>query len=85
MLKLKIKKMLKMFCNHIYGEINEKGFQFCKKCNKSVFVGAPECDHKWHEINTITITNKIFNTTPHLIYIQKCEHCGILNNHSTKK
>ena len=75
--------MIKLFCNHKFGEVNEKGYQYCNKCNKAVFVGLPE--HKC----TLKIIDKFSvyywnNPNPnHFKYVLQCTVCGKLTFEKT--
>ena len=61
---------------HEFGPINEQGFQFCKQCNKALFIGVPECQHKFRIQNTIKNTSTF--GPDKIIYIQECMKCGTL-------
>jgi len=79
---------MRLFCNHKYGNVDDKGYQYCEICGNSRCVGLPnppKCSHKWNIINTLESSNRFtmagrFNA---IIYIQKCERCGKLKNFSS--
>ena len=63
-----------MFCFHKYGEVDSRGYQYCGKCGKAIFVG-PECFHEWEVIST----EKSFAPLGggHVLEIfEKCKKCG---------
>lgn len=70
-------------CNHKYGLVDEKGYQYCIHCNKAVFVGLPPCQHFWLPLNTLKHSNR-FSAYEGLVYIRECKHCGDLKRFSTK-
>lgn len=63
-------------CNHKYGEVDGKGYQYCKKCGKANNVGFPPCNHKWGDVATLTKTSQRYGHITGYTYIQKCELCG---------
>ena len=69
-------------CKHEYSEVDERGYQRCKHCNKSIYVGHPECDHKFEIYKEIAIKS-VYTKTEHILFVQKCTICGLLHNHSS--
>lgn len=72
----------KLFCKHEYRDVDERGYQTCKNCNKSVYVGFPECKHVWKVAYTIHL-KRWWTKTEHMVYVQQCETCGEMKNHSS--
>ena len=63
---------------HEFGDVDLHGYQSCKICGKSHFVGKAECRHTWRVINTFTYDKRWFRDE-RTIYVQECRVCGILN------
>lgn len=63
-----------MFCFHKYGEVDNKGYQYCTKCGKARFVG-PKCFHVWKTIHTGS-SFAPFGGGYCLEIFEKCEKCG---------
>ena len=63
---------------HNYGDVSENGFQYCRVCNKAIYVGEPECKHKYR-IQNIVSDKGIFKSEDKIIYVQECMNCGKLN------
>lgn len=70
-------------CNHKFGEVNNKGYQYCLLCGKAELIGIPECRHNWRTINTLSSTNVITNNVSYYLYIQQCANCGKLKQFKT--
>jgi hypothetical protein len=73
----------KLFCSHTYSDVDERGYQRCIKCNKSIYIGHPECNHIW-KIHEAIEAKSWFSNIVHKIYVQQCTECGEMKNHSTK-
>ena len=71
-----------LFCKHEYSEVDERGYQRCKHCNKSIYVGFQECKHTW-EIHKEIALKSVYTKTEHVLFVQKCSKCGQLMNHSS--
>lgn len=75
--------MLKLFCFHKYGKI-ENNVQYCLKCGKAK--AAPKC--KNHEFEIIEELGKYRGSDERLIainYIQKCKYCGKMQKFTYKQ
>lgn len=67
------------FCSHKWGKVNDKGYQYCTKCNKANYVGLPECQHKWDIHNTFNLT--VLGSIKAVKYVLRCSICGDMKNH----
>ena len=64
-------------CNHIYGMIQNDGFQYCKLCGKASIAPRYEtCVHKWQIERILTSNSRYSDVVLKYIYILKCVHCG---------
>lgn len=63
-----------MLHTHRFGPVASDGYQYCLKCG---FARAPECVHKWKNLQSFEITNGYGNHVANL-YVQQCEKCGEL-------
>ena len=65
--------IFKKECDHFFGPVDERGYQYCTKCGRAVQVFV-ECFHKWKEVESFTkSTGEIIKDH---IYKQVCEKCG---------
>lgn len=51
---------------HVWGRIEDDGYQYCKKCGKAFRPEAAGCDHKWGDVDGRGY--------------QTCERCGVGKN-----
>jgi hypothetical protein len=63
-------------CQHKFGVVDDKGYQYCQLCGKAELIGIPKCSHNWKTINTLTSQNIYTDHTSYYIYIQQCNKCG---------
>lgn len=62
---------------HEFGDVDLHGYQSCKTCGKSHFVGKSECRHTYGVRDTFTI--KSWYAPTRIVYVQECRVCGKLN------
>lgn len=68
--------MFKKSCDHNFGEVDNKGYQYCTLCGKANLVGIPKCVHKFETIDIIKVKNTFTNYTIKTIYVLQCNNCG---------
>lgn len=69
---------------HEYGKMDERGYQSCIHCNKSVYIGLPIIEPFWVILEKEEFTNKsgkIYKVT----YVMQCKNSGELKSFSIKK
>ena len=70
-------------CSHKFGEIQEDGYQYCKKCNKAIAVGVL-CSHKWEEQKEFTRSIENFMGQIGHCFVLKCKICGELKTFNSR-
>ena len=70
-------------CEHVFGEVDSKGYQYCEKCGKANLVGLPECKHNWKILDKYTTENTFTRNIFKFTYIQQCTNCGELRKFDT--
>lgn len=75
--------MLKFFCFHKFKDVDSDGYQYCKKCNKAVFVGLPEHNCIWKVIGKHSV--HLFNNPnpSYYKYVMQCTICGEIKTETT--
>ena len=63
---------------HEFGDVDLHGYQSCKTCGKSHFVGKSECRHTWEIQSTYTFPKRWFRDE-RIVYVQECRICGTLH------
>ena len=61
-------------CKHLFGQVQEDGFQYCSNCGFAREPESTECKHNWLPWKEHPITNQ--GDRVGIIYVFKCEHCG---------
>ena len=62
---------------HEFGDVDLYGYQSCKICGKSHFVGKAECRHNY-SVRDIYRPQPWWNPDM-AVYVQECRVCGKLN------
>jgi hypothetical protein len=66
--------LFKKECDHTFGPVDDKNFQYCTKCGRAIQVFV-ECFHVWKKTNEWTESRgsaKVFD----VIYEMQCSKCG---------
>lgn len=64
------------FCNHQFDSVNDLGYQYCKKCNKAIFVGSPEHVCTWKIIDRFAVHYWNKPDPTYYKYVLQCKTCG---------
>jgi hypothetical protein len=67
--------LFKKECNHFYGPIDERNFQYCTKCGRAVQVFV-ECFHTWKTVESFVESDRISKIKKDYIWKQECTKCG---------
>ena len=83
MLAITISGIIWMYGHHwcrSWSDVDNKGHQYCKVCNKAVNV---PCNHTWEVLekhNIVTTAWIVAKNRCNYQYISKCIHCGELKH-----
>jgi hypothetical protein len=69
----------KLICGHEWNPVDDHGYQSCKKCGKSRYIGFPDCIHNWDIHDTIE-GKSIWSHLLTRNYIMRCNKCGEMKN-----
>lgn len=64
-----------LFCLHTYNKVDDKGYQYCKKCGKAMFVRGNKCLHRYKVIDKYKCVNHVGGGESFL-YVSRCQKCG---------
>jgi hypothetical protein len=67
--------IFKKECDHFFGPVDERGFQYCTKCGRAIQV-IIECFHDWKQEEGYTETNLLRGNTVNHLWKLRCTKCG---------